>query len=143
LCFLGMFCKSWFMSKGNTTSNLRNVLNIIEWVVTNIGRCQNCIYHASNLRICLMDEKMFKWYLELSYWANICVHIYIYVGHKHGKVCQLETLVVFWESIHKTYLNILSSWILFKYIFLRCKYEKVRIIVIQNEVTSTWKLDIN
>jgi hypothetical protein len=27
------------------------------------------------------------------------------VGHKHGKVCQLETLV-FLENIHKTYLKL-------------------------------------
>jgi len=26
-------------------------------------------------------------------------------GHKHGKVCQLETLDVFLDNIHKVYLN--------------------------------------
>jgi hypothetical protein len=33
------------------------------------------------------------------------------VGHKHDKVCHLETLV-FLENIHKIYLNILNPWIL-------------------------------
>jgi hypothetical protein len=28
--------------------------------------------------------------------------------HKHGKVCQLETLVIFLENIHKVDLNILN-----------------------------------
>jgi len=31
------------------------------------------------------------------------------VRHKHGKVFQLETLVVFKKNIHKVYLNILNS----------------------------------
>jgi hypothetical protein len=34
------------------------------------------------------------------------------MGHKHGKVCQLETLAVFLKNIHKIYLNILNPWIL-------------------------------
>ncbi len=46
--------------------------------------------------------------------SNVCFHKShpITFGHKHGKVCQLETLVTFLENIHKIYFTILNSWIL-------------------------------
>jgi hypothetical protein len=30
-------------------------------------------------------------------------------GHKHNKVCQLETLAIFLENIHKVYFNVLNA----------------------------------
>jgi hypothetical protein len=33
---------------------------------------------------------------------------YIAIGHNHGKICQLETLVVFLKNTHKIYFNVLN-----------------------------------
>ncbi len=49
----------------------------------------------------------------MYYFVKVCVKNILKKGHKHGKVCQPETLV-FLETIHKLYFNVLNPGILFK-----------------------------